>query len=283
MAIGKVIKGDSGSEPLPGGDRPVLRPPRPGVMNAEVFEARQGAQGIIEEAQREKERIIAEAQREKEDMLAKAREQGRQEGLAQATETLLRAKMQAGEILAREERDVVTLACKIAEKIIGRDVERDPALLADICAKAIEELRSARAVVLRVNPKTAAVLRARKAGADGAHRPRGGPGHQGGPRGRPRWAASCRRSSARWTRSCPPSSRCSRTCCCPTSGKKEGPRVDAMAIDLSRYYSLIKEAPLVPGARPRHRADGPGHQGQRARRARGRGGASSRAKQPRHR
>lgn len=163
MAIGKVIKGDSGSESLPGGDRPVLRPPRPGVMNAEVFEARQGAQGILEEAQREKERIIAEAHREKEDMLAKAREQGRQEGLAQATETLLRAKMQAGEILAREERDVVTLACKIAEKIIGRDVERDPSLLADICAKAIEELRSARAVVLRVNPKSAAVLRARKA------------------------------------------------------------------------------------------------------------------------
>ena len=163
MAIGKVIKGDSGMEPLPGGDRPVLRPPRPGVMNAEVFDARQTAQGIVEEAQREKERIIAEAQREREDLLARTREQGRQEGLAQATETLLRAKMQAGEILAQQERDVVALACKIAEKIIGRDVERDPSLLADICAKAIEELRNARAVVLRVNPKSAAVLRARKA------------------------------------------------------------------------------------------------------------------------
>jgi type III secretion protein L len=163
MAIGKVIKGDSAAEPVAGGDRPVLRPPRPGVMNAEVFEARQGAQGIIEEAQREKERILAEAQKEREEVLAKAREQGRQEGMAQATELVLRAKMQAGDILARQERDVVALACKIAEKIIGRDVERDPSLLADICVKAIEELRSARAVVLRVNPKSAAVLRARKA------------------------------------------------------------------------------------------------------------------------
>ena len=163
MAIGKVIKGDSGAEPLPGGDRPVLRPPRPGVMNAEVFDARQTAQGIIEEAHREKERILAEAQRERDEMLAKARDQGRQEGLAQATETLLRAKMQAGEILAQQERDVVALACKIAEKIIARDIERDPTLLVDICAKAVEELRNARAVVLRVNPKSAAVLRARKA------------------------------------------------------------------------------------------------------------------------
>ena len=95
MAIGKVIKGDSGSEPLPGGDRPVLRAPRPGVMNAEVFDARQTAQGIIEEAHREKERILAEAQKEREDVLAKARDQGKQEGMAQATELVLRAKMQA--------------------------------------------------------------------------------------------------------------------------------------------------------------------------------------------
>lgn len=163
MAVGKVIKGDSGSEPMPGGDRPVLRPPRPGVMNAEVFEARQGAQAILEEAHREKERILQEAQREREEMIARAREQGRQEGLAQVTELMVRAKMHAGELLSQQERDVVALACKMAEKIIGRDVERDPSLLADICAKAIEELRNARAVVLRVNPKSAAVLRARKA------------------------------------------------------------------------------------------------------------------------
>jgi type III secretion protein L len=164
MAIGKVIKGDSAGEASPGGDRPVLRPPpRAGVMNAEVFDARQTAQGILEEAQRERERILAEAQKEREDVLAKAREAGKQEGMAQATELVLRAKMQAGDILARQERDVVALACKIAEKIIARDIERDPTLLADICAKAVAELRNARAVVLRVNPKSAAVLRARKA------------------------------------------------------------------------------------------------------------------------
>ncbi|HEX8818435.1 MAG TPA: FliH/SctL family protein [Archangium sp.] len=164
MAIGKVIKGDSAGEPLASSERPVLRPPpRAGVMNAEVFDARQSAQGIIEEAHREKERILAEAQKEREDVLAKARDQGKQEGMAQATELVLRAKMQAGDILARQERDVVALACKIAEKIIARDIERDPTLLVDICAKAVEELRNARAVVLRVNPKSAAVLRARKA------------------------------------------------------------------------------------------------------------------------
>lgn len=162
MAIGKVIKGDGSGEPAVVPERPALRPARAGVMNAEVFDARQSAQGIIEEAHREKERIHAEALREREEVLAKAREQGRQEGLAQATEVLLRAKLQAGEMLASQEKDVIALACRISEKIIGRDIERQPELLIDMCATAIEQLRSAKAMVLRVHPKTAQVLRARK-------------------------------------------------------------------------------------------------------------------------
>jgi type III secretion protein L len=162
MAIGKVIKGDGSAEPVLAPERTSTRPPRAGVMNAEVFDARQSAQGIIEEANREKERILAEARREREEVLAKAREDGRQEGLAQSTEVLLRAKMQAGDMLASQEQDIIALACKIAEKIIGRDLERQPELLVDMCATAIEQLRNAKAMVLRVHPKAAQVLRARK-------------------------------------------------------------------------------------------------------------------------
>ncbi|NBD08644.1 MULTISPECIES: FliH/SctL family protein [Corallococcus] len=164
MAIGKVIKGDGLAEPVAvaSSERPALRPPRAGVMNAEVFEARQGAQGIIEDAHRERERILAEAQREKEELFAKARDMGRQEGLAQSTELLLRAKMQAGELLNTQEQDIIALSLKMAEKILGRDLERDPDLLVDMCAAAIDNLRNARAMVLRVHPKTAAVLRAKR-------------------------------------------------------------------------------------------------------------------------
>jgi type III secretion protein L len=162
MAIGKVIKGDGTAEPGLVSERPVLRPPRAGVMNAEVFEARQGAQAILEDAQREKERILAEALRERDELLAKTRDQGRQEGLAQATEIILRAKMQAGELLGTYEKDVVALSLRMAEKIIGRSLEKDPDLMVELCASAIENLRSARAMVLRVHPKTAAVLRAKK-------------------------------------------------------------------------------------------------------------------------
>ena len=165
MAIGKVIKGDApASETVVRDERAALpRPARAGVMNAEIFEARQSAQSIIEEAQRERERILAEAEVEREAVLAKAQDQGRKEGLAQSNEAILRAKMQAREIVAGAEREIVELALKIAQKIIGRDVERSPELVMDICANAIESVRSARSLVLRLHPDTAKFLRERKA------------------------------------------------------------------------------------------------------------------------
>ncbi|MGQ0505226.1 MAG: FliH/SctL family protein, partial [Myxococcaceae bacterium] len=78
------------------------------------------------------------------------------------TELMLRARAQRDEMLASTERGAVALACKIAEKIIGRDVERTPDLLVDIAATALENVRAVSAVTLRVNPRDAAILREKK-------------------------------------------------------------------------------------------------------------------------
>jgi type III secretion protein L len=164
MAIGKVIKGDgapdgtnSGSE-RPGGD--VRR--RGGVVNAEVFEAHQEANAIVEAANRRAAEILEEAKRERSEVIAKAKEAGRQEGLKKVTEEFAKSHIQRGEMIARAESDMLKLALKIAEKIIGRDLERDPAIIANICATAIENVRNAQSMVLRVNPQDASVLRDRR-------------------------------------------------------------------------------------------------------------------------
>jgi type III secretion protein L len=163
MAIGKVIKGDAAPvESSPGESRPALRPPRPGVVNAEVFEAHQSAQSIVEAARRQAEEIIQVAEMEKTRVLDEAKAQGRQEGLAQVTEQIVRAKLLRTEFLQNAENDIVALACKVAEKIIGRDLERNPEVVVDICATAIENVRTAQQVVVRVNPQDAAILRERR-------------------------------------------------------------------------------------------------------------------------
>jgi type III secretion protein L len=63
------------------------------------------------------------------------------------------------ELVERSERDIVSLALRVAERIIGRDLERDPALLADICAAAIENVRRSHQVIVRVHPQDAGILR----------------------------------------------------------------------------------------------------------------------------
>lgn len=153
----KVIRGDAAELPL---DRPALAPPRGGgVLRGDEAEARTTAQGIVQKAQQEAQAIIAAAARKKDEIFKKATEDAKAEVVARASEELAKAKLQAGQILAGSERDIVELALKVSAKIIGKDLERDPKVVVEICATAIENARTAKALTLLVNPKDGATLR----------------------------------------------------------------------------------------------------------------------------
>jgi len=156
--IGKVIRSDSNELSLSG----EKLPRRAGVVNAEEFEARNKAKEIIAEAQKKAEEIKAEALAARDEVFAKAREEAMAEVQAQSTEELARAKIQAGQLLAASEQDIVDLALKVAAKILGIDLERDPELVIEVAANVIQSMRAAKAMVLRVHPEDGKVLRARK-------------------------------------------------------------------------------------------------------------------------
>ncbi|MFN0064363.1 MAG: FliH/SctL family protein [Myxococcaceae bacterium] len=159
MAIGKVIKGESAPEgPI---ERPAIARPR-GVLQSEDYEARQSAQAILADAKARAEAMLSEAQAKREEYIAQGREEGRQEQLSQGTEILARAHQQRDEVLATSQNEVLLLACSVAEKIIGADLERSPEIIVEICATAIETARRTKALVLHVHPKDATVLRARE-------------------------------------------------------------------------------------------------------------------------
>ncbi len=161
MAIGKVIKSDAPAEAAPE-PRPAPRPARGGVVNAEVYEAHQKAAEIVEQANQKAAEIVQATKAQQAEIFAKAREAGRQEGLAQVTEVLIKAKLQRDELLAGTEKQAVLLACRIAEKIIGKDLERSPEVVINICATAIDHVRNVAALTVRVNPRDAAILREKK-------------------------------------------------------------------------------------------------------------------------
>ncbi len=161
--LNKVIRGDAAASDAPAYEKPLLRPPpRAGVVNAEEFEAHTTAKQILADAHKKHDEILAEANRERDKIFVKAGEDARAEVVAKASEEIARAKLQAGQILADSEKDIIDLALKIAAKIIGRDLERDPMLITEICATATEHTRAAKAMILRVNPKDGALLREKK-------------------------------------------------------------------------------------------------------------------------
>lgn len=157
---GKVIKGDAAEGVI---DKPVLPPPRrAGVLNAEEFEAHSTAKQIVVDAQKKAEEIKAEARAFRDEVFAKAREEAQADVQARAAEELAKAKMQAGTIVAEAEKDILDLALKIAAKIIGRDLEREPDTLIEIVATATEAARSSKSMILRVNPDDGKLLREKR-------------------------------------------------------------------------------------------------------------------------
>jgi len=162
--LGKIIRGNlpgdlSELEAIATSPLPIRSPV---IVRAEESEAYSKAKEIIENAHRKAQELIEDAERQRELIFQEAREEAFEEVAAQAVTELARAKTQAGSMLAQAKPNLIELACKIAEKIIGRDLEREPKLLLEICANAIENLRTAKAMLLRVHPKDAKLLRERR-------------------------------------------------------------------------------------------------------------------------
>ncbi len=161
--IGKVIKGGSDSgeiSPLaPSGNGGSSPPARRGVVNAEEYEAKTVGKQIIAEAQAKADEIKAEALRFKEEVFAKARDEAKADVQARAAEEIARAKLQAGQIVADSEKQVLELALKVAAKIISRDLERDPDVLLEIVASCTEAARSSKAMIFKVHPDDGKRLR----------------------------------------------------------------------------------------------------------------------------
>jgi type III secretion protein L len=159
--VGKVIKSEGGGE-LASADKPVLRPPRAGLINAEEYDARSTARQIIAEGEKKRDELIADGERRREEIFAKATEDAKAEVAARASEELARAKMQAGQVLAASERDILELALRVASKIIGRELDANPDLNLELVATAIENARGAKAMVLRVNPADGQFMREKR-------------------------------------------------------------------------------------------------------------------------
>lgn len=145
MTSGKVIRGASSLEPAAR------------VVSAGAYEAQARAR-------------VEAAQAEAEQLRQAARDAGRQEGRAEAVALLARVRGERAERLAAAQEDAVVLAVRIAERLLGQALARDPALEAALCGQVLAGLRQEGALVVRVHPEALAVLGAQPFGPDVAVR-----------------------------------------------------------------------------------------------------------------
>lgn len=130
-----------------------------GIVDKDVFKASQQATQIIENAHKEAEKIRSEAkailEQVEEEVESKRLEglaQGKEEGLAQATEHLIEIKKLREQLFSDNEREFIKLIFTIAEKVIRDEVSKNENAILEIIKQAIDAAMGQK-VLIHINPE----------------------------------------------------------------------------------------------------------------------------------
>lgn len=100
----------------------------------------------------EAEKIVAAARQEAERLLKSAMQEGRERGLAAVTELLVGARLVAERARLASEQELRVLGVRIAEKILGRELQQTPEAVTDVVREALRHASTGRDLVIRIHP-----------------------------------------------------------------------------------------------------------------------------------
>jgi flagellar biosynthesis/type III secretory pathway protein FliH len=108
---------------------------------------------VVMDARAQAAAILAAARAGAEGVRAAAYDEGRATAAAELTSLLAAARTEAAALVAAATPAALAIAAKMAEKIVGRAVTMEPAIMAEIAAEAVAACRPRGGVVqLRVHP-----------------------------------------------------------------------------------------------------------------------------------
>lgn len=123
------------------------------VLKRQVVDDLEHIADGLERARRRGEEIVEEARREADRIREEAREEGRREGYEELVSKIAEVRERYRTIQDEAEEDTLELAFRIARRIVGREIDRDPSAVGEIVADALEEVRGKRHVVVHVHPE----------------------------------------------------------------------------------------------------------------------------------
>ena len=139
-----------------------------GAEADELAIARAKAQRLLGEAKSRAEFLIDDALRGAERLAEEARREGREQGLREAAEQARAEARRAGEeaaailekarrdaeaLFQQEQGEAIRLALAVAKKVIGREAQLDPEVMAGLVRSALERVKGAASATVKVAPE----------------------------------------------------------------------------------------------------------------------------------
>jgi type III secretion protein L len=138
----KIIKPDAAPDQLTGAR----------VVKREAYDATIDAARILETAHAQARRILETAEQEKLSIVDAACQEAYEQGLQQWNDAVAEANAARDRRLAESEPEMIRLAVRIAQKIIGAELRLNPQAIVTMAAECLQGLRRERSLTLRVQP-----------------------------------------------------------------------------------------------------------------------------------
>lgn len=140
--------------------QPAFQQPALRVIRARVLDELAEIEVSLQQAQAYAEQIRAEALQRGEDAIAQARDTGRAEGYAEVLQDIARARQLYAQTMDTAEADMVEMAFRLAARIVGDTLARDPARVQAMVAAVLRRARGKRDILVKVAPQDLQMLEA---------------------------------------------------------------------------------------------------------------------------
>jgi type III secretion protein L len=121
------------------------------LVKHQVLNAEEEARFILQTAREEADKLVADANDAAEEIRCKAYQTGRDEAENELLENLLAIKEERSQVFLTIERDILKLSIKLAEKIIGREIQQDESARTEIVLNALRHARQQEMLTVRVS------------------------------------------------------------------------------------------------------------------------------------
>lgn len=126
---------------------------RRNLLKRSVIEANDEARQIIEKAEKYADELSRQVETEAEHLRESAYQQGKEKALFEMTQMLLDAREIRDKTISETEQDILCLAVKLAEKIIGREIENNKSTVVEIVSNALRNAKRQDKLTVRVSQK----------------------------------------------------------------------------------------------------------------------------------